>query len=416
MSFAIGKISNLEPVIKISPALIRRIVIVLALLFLFPTLWFGLRSYGSFQLLRSAYAAGAPETSSIRAWMTLSYVAGAYHIQLSALVDHLGLPSDTDPNTILRSAAERTKISPFQYVERVQHAVAAFVGNKAANTATENSGWLATLGDENSFRNASLRIPNFRLDSAVGCDRPAGAGWACRHSCRITGCARTNELDRRRNCHCLCVCSWRHHWLWYRTLAQPEFSRSPRTLARLHAGAQRPCSTAIQTMGLGHGIHHADLCFLSQFRSEPASGSKPLSLVRIRRCRRCWAFGMDFGLFGVGLCHWRQPAGGYRISRQSERLLVIDNCALDHGLDGRLLHSLAEPGRAAQQKLTTGDRNGVTSVVPRRIGPGRLYPRFRPDSGHRPRGLYRATSRQKRDVRPLVHFRPESAIHDRGLE
>src|ERR1043166_4614197 len=40
--------------------------------------WFGLRSYGSFLVLRSAHAAGAPMTSSIRGWMTLDYVAANY--------------------------------------------------------------------------------------------------------------------------------------------------------------------------------------------------------------------------------------------------------------------------------------------------------------------------------------------------
>lgn len=134
--------------IKFSRAGMRRAAVVLFLLFTIPTLWFALRSYGSFLLLRSAYEAGAPQTSSIRPWMTLAYIARAYHVPASALMAGLGLPSDTDPNTSLRSAAKQAGLSPFRYVERVQRAVSALAGNGAANATTETSGWLATLGDQ----------------------------------------------------------------------------------------------------------------------------------------------------------------------------------------------------------------------------------------------------------------------------
>ncbi len=80
--------------------------------------------------------------------MTLSYVAGAHQIDVSALINALGLAPDTDANATLRAIAEHAGLSPFQYVERVQRAVAALVGNGAANGATESSGWLAQFGDE----------------------------------------------------------------------------------------------------------------------------------------------------------------------------------------------------------------------------------------------------------------------------
>ena len=80
--------------------------------------------------------------------MTLTYVAGAYHVAAAALIGGLGLPADTDPNTSLRSAAGQAGLSPFQYVERVQRVVAALAGNGAANATTETSGWLAALGDQ----------------------------------------------------------------------------------------------------------------------------------------------------------------------------------------------------------------------------------------------------------------------------
>ena len=57
----------------------RRIAAIVFLIAVVPTVLFALRTYGSFRLLRSAYEAGAPMTSSIRAWMTLKYVAATYH-------------------------------------------------------------------------------------------------------------------------------------------------------------------------------------------------------------------------------------------------------------------------------------------------------------------------------------------------
>jgi membrane-associated protein len=133
-------------VIKLSPAGMRRAALALVVLFALPTLWFAMRSYGSFLLLRSAYAAGAPMTSSIRPWMTLTYIAGAYRVPASALLSGLGLPPDTDASTSLRSAAPRLGLSPFQSVERAQRVVAARAGN-GAKARTEPSGWLAALGD-----------------------------------------------------------------------------------------------------------------------------------------------------------------------------------------------------------------------------------------------------------------------------
>ncbi len=79
------------------PLGIRRVAFVATLLLLMPTILLGMRSVGSFRLLRSAYEAGAPKTSSLRAWMTVSYVADAYHVPAVELMDRLGLPSDSDP-------------------------------------------------------------------------------------------------------------------------------------------------------------------------------------------------------------------------------------------------------------------------------------------------------------------------------
>ncbi len=125
----------------------RRAAFALALILVLPTLWFGIRSYGSLQLLRSAYQAGAPQTGSIRGWMTLGYVARTYRVGLPSLMQNLGLAPDADPNTNLRAAAKQSGLSTFQYVERVQRAVAALAGKSDTEGAPEGSRWLAALGD-----------------------------------------------------------------------------------------------------------------------------------------------------------------------------------------------------------------------------------------------------------------------------
>jgi membrane-associated protein len=84
---------------------------------------FGLRTYRSFLLLRSAYRLGASDISSVRAWMTLRYVAGTYRVPETALIQSLRLSSTIDRNMTLRSIAQGRDLSPFQYVQQVQEAI-----------------------------------------------------------------------------------------------------------------------------------------------------------------------------------------------------------------------------------------------------------------------------------------------------
>lgn len=112
------------------------------------TIWFAFRTYASIHLLRSAYEAGAPETSAIRGWMTLNFVADTYHVAAPALTDRLGLPKETDLNASLKSVAEQSGLSPYQYIPRVQRAVAELGANVSSDRATEATGWLGALRDE----------------------------------------------------------------------------------------------------------------------------------------------------------------------------------------------------------------------------------------------------------------------------
>jgi len=102
----------------------RWIALVLLVVVSAPTVLFGFRTYSSFVLLRSAYEAGAPTTSSVRAWMTLRYVATRYRVPAAQLIAHLQLQPETDPDRSLRSLAESSGLSPFAFVQRTQRAVA----------------------------------------------------------------------------------------------------------------------------------------------------------------------------------------------------------------------------------------------------------------------------------------------------
>ncbi len=126
----------------------HRIVLALFAVVVLPTGMFGLRTYHSLLLLRSAYDAGAPEISSIRPWMTLRYVATTYRAPAPALIECLGLTPETDPDVSLRSLADREGLSPFQYLQRVQQAIVAVAPALPADRGGEATGWLGAVGDE----------------------------------------------------------------------------------------------------------------------------------------------------------------------------------------------------------------------------------------------------------------------------
>jgi membrane protein DedA with SNARE-associated domain len=135
--------------IDLQSRLTRRVALTVLVVASLTTLWFGLRTYGSFLLLRSAYEVGAPRTSSIRAWMTLDYVAATYRIPATALVERLGLPSGTDPGANLKWLAGQTGKSPYRFTQEVQRAVAdAAAADRNSDRTGDSSGWLGAIGDE----------------------------------------------------------------------------------------------------------------------------------------------------------------------------------------------------------------------------------------------------------------------------
>jgi membrane protein DedA with SNARE-associated domain len=135
--------------IDLQSRLTRRVALTVLVVASLTTLWFGLRTYGSFLLLRSAYEVGAPRTSSIRAWMTLDYVAATYRIPATALVERLGLPAGTDPGANLKWLAGQTGKSPYRFTQEVQRAVAdAAAADRNSDRTGDSSGWLGAIGDE----------------------------------------------------------------------------------------------------------------------------------------------------------------------------------------------------------------------------------------------------------------------------
>jgi membrane protein DedA with SNARE-associated domain len=126
----------------------RPVLLILFAIAAFAVVMFGLRTYRSFLLLRSAYELGAPDVSSVRPWMTLDYVAPTYRVPGTALAERLGLPADIDPKTTLKSLAERQGLSPFQYIQQVQKAISELRSISSPPSGKETVSGPGTLGEE----------------------------------------------------------------------------------------------------------------------------------------------------------------------------------------------------------------------------------------------------------------------------
>ncbi len=125
----------------------RRVALVVFALATLPTLWLGLRTYRSFQLLQSAYAAGAAKTSSIRPWMTLDYVAATHHVPATVLIERLGLPADRDRKASLKALADQAQVAPIEYVQRLQRVIAERPSEGGPPQNLTGSGWFGAIGD-----------------------------------------------------------------------------------------------------------------------------------------------------------------------------------------------------------------------------------------------------------------------------
>lgn len=80
--------------------------------------------------------------------MTLRYVATHYRVNEARLIVGLGLPAETNPDTSLRSLAERRGLSPFELVRQIQVIVADAASLDAVQRADDKPGWFDWIGDE----------------------------------------------------------------------------------------------------------------------------------------------------------------------------------------------------------------------------------------------------------------------------
>src|SRR5512140_14221 len=123
-----------------------RLALIVCALATLLTVWLGLRTFRSFELLESAYAAGASQTSSIRGWMTLEYVERTHRISRRELVAALALPPDADPRTSIKTLADHACVSPLVDVQRVQRAIGERVDPNGREH--EASGWFGAIADQ----------------------------------------------------------------------------------------------------------------------------------------------------------------------------------------------------------------------------------------------------------------------------
>ena len=86
-----------------------------------------------------------PQSSSIRAWMTLRYVAATYRAPEPLLIARLGLPADTPSDTTLKSLADREGVSRFSYVRRVQQTIADVAPGNPSRDVQGSGSWLGWL-------------------------------------------------------------------------------------------------------------------------------------------------------------------------------------------------------------------------------------------------------------------------------
>jgi len=126
---------------------VRRGTVMLCGVALLSSAAFATRSYRTLLLLRAAYRVEAPDLSQVRPWMTLGYVARLYGASEAALLDRLGMPAETPSGTTLKTLAQQQGLTPFQYLQRVQQAVAAVQPDAAIRGGAERAGWWGAFGD-----------------------------------------------------------------------------------------------------------------------------------------------------------------------------------------------------------------------------------------------------------------------------
>jgi membrane protein DedA with SNARE-associated domain len=168
----------------------RRAAIALVVLAAISTLAFTVRSYRSLIILRSAYDVGLPQSSSVRPWMTLRYIAGTYHVAEESLIERLALAPETSPDLTLRSLADRAGKPMLQYVHDVQRSLADSIAAAPSADVPTSHGSFDWLRDD--FLTALVRFgyPALALTlllGAIGLPVPSGVSAAIAGSLAASG-------------------------------------------------------------------------------------------------------------------------------------------------------------------------------------------------------------------------------------
>jgi membrane-associated protein len=169
---------------------LRRTAALVLLLSAISAAWFGVRTYGSFLLLRSAYDVGMPQISHLRGWMTLRYLSTTYQVPEFLLVTRLGLPQDTSPDASLVALAKSKGASPFQYVQAAQRALAEIVDLAPPLGETKSTGWLDRFADAalaSVLQYGTPAVALILLLGAIGLPVPSGLTLAIAGSLAGTG-------------------------------------------------------------------------------------------------------------------------------------------------------------------------------------------------------------------------------------
>ncbi|MDT3678059.1 MAG: DedA family protein [Burkholderiaceae bacterium] len=156
-----------------------RLLVLLVVLATAASAILGLRTCRTYMLLSSAYEAGVPQTSSVRPWMTLGFVAATYRTPEAALWDGLGLPAQTDADTTLLALAERAGVSPANYLPQVQRAIATGTTEPPASVPADagQASWLQAAGDKVVAAVLAYGYPALALSlllGALGVPLPSG--------------------------------------------------------------------------------------------------------------------------------------------------------------------------------------------------------------------------------------------------
>jgi membrane protein DedA with SNARE-associated domain len=152
----------------------RRLALAAAILAAVAAVFFALATQRSYVLLRSAQEVGAPRTSAIRAWMSLDYIARSYDVPIATLITRLDLPPDADSHVTIRTTADAVGIPRFEFVQRVQKAVAS---SGASVKSSSSTGWVSSTVDAALSAVVTLGYPGYaavRLLGSFGLPLPDG--------------------------------------------------------------------------------------------------------------------------------------------------------------------------------------------------------------------------------------------------